>query len=136
MVATVMQQTACKTRGLQFKVMLQYDFDLNSSQCCIRTTASPGIRRVGKAFVCPVQVFVHTIKFFVCTIKFFVCAIKFFVCSIKFFCLHNQVFVCMIKFFVSTIKCFCLQDSHGEVFLRAVKLFSRQMVNFRRILVF
>ena len=37
MVATVMQQTACKTRGLQFKVMLQYDFDLNSSQCCIRT---------------------------------------------------------------------------------------------------
>ena len=90
-VATVMQQTACKTRGLQFKVMLQYDFDLNSSQCCIRTTASPGIRCVGKAFVCPVQVFVHTIKFFIHMIKFFVC-------SIKFFCLHNQVFVCMIKF--------------------------------------
>jgi len=40
-VATLLQQTTCKRRGLQFKSMLQDVFDLNWSKCCIRTTASP-----------------------------------------------------------------------------------------------
>ena len=33
--------TLWERRGLQFKVVLQHEFDLNSRKCCIKTTALP-----------------------------------------------------------------------------------------------